>query len=82
MAQRVIPLGIDAAKQRSRSVELAADSLTSFRAAGEALFTADERAELLSVTLPEMLRRDLAYKGHLSDSVNMSSRLLAWIELG
>ena len=81
MAQRVIPLGIDAAKQRSRSVELAADSLTSFRAAGEALFTADERAELLSVTLPEMLRRDLAYKGHLSDSVNMSSRLLAWIEL-
>ena len=36
---------------------------------------------LLGSFFPEILQRDLAFKGHLSDGALISSRLLAWVEL-
>jgi len=80
-AQRVIPLGIDPAKQRNRGLENAIKSVVNLRPATESLFAQHERSELLSLILPEILRRDLVHRGQLSDSVTFSSRLLAWIEL-
>jgi hypothetical protein len=38
------------------------------------------RRELASTVIPDMLRRDLAHKGLLSESVTMDRRLLAWVE--
>jgi len=40
-----------------------------------------KREQLVGTVLPDMLRRELAYKGLLTDSVNLSWRLLTWIEL-
>ena len=38
------------------------------------------RTELVTTVIPDMLRRDLAHKGLLSDSVTVNRRLLAWVE--
>jgi superfamily II DNA or RNA helicase len=81
IAQRVVPLGIDSTKQRNRGLENAIKSLSNLRPATESLFTQKERSELLSLILPEILRRDLVHRGQMSDSVTFSSRLLAWVEL-
>jgi hypothetical protein len=47
----------------------------------EPVLTNATRIELASIVIPDMLRRDLAHKGLLSESVTISWRLLAWIEL-
>jgi len=80
IAQRVIPLGVDAARRRSRAVEIAIKSIDGLQPATETLFAQHERSELLAVILPEILRRDLAHKGRMFESVSFSARLLAWIE--
>ncbi|MGI8961542.1 MAG: helicase [Bryobacteraceae bacterium] len=79
--QRVVAVGLDEAKQRSRVIETSVKSISSLRPSNEGLLGDQQRKDLLSLVLPEILRRDLAHKGQLSDSVTMSSRLLAWIEL-
>ena len=80
IAQRIIPLGVDPARGRSRALEIASTTIDSLEPATEALFPQPERSEVLAVTLPEILRRDLAHKGQMSESVSFSARLLAWIE--
>jgi hypothetical protein len=79
--QRVICIGLDADGNRSKPLERIADSLATLAPGSSPLFTAERRAELVTVVLPEMLRRDLAYKGLLSDSVTLAWRLLAWVEV-
>jgi hypothetical protein len=79
--QRVIPIGIDDQGNRNKTIELLVDSLLSLLPASESLFTTAARSELVSKVLPDMLRRDLAHKGLLSESVTLAWRLLAWIEL-
>ena len=79
--QKVIPLGLGDQGQRSKSIELLVNSLGRLRPGAESMFSADKRTELVSTAIPEMLRRDLAHKGLLSDSVTLNWRLLAWIEV-
>ena len=79
--QKVIPLGLGDHGQRSKSIELLVNSLGRLRPGAESAFNADKRTELVSTVIPEMLRRDLAHKGMLSDSVTLNWRLLAWIEI-
>ena len=79
--QRIIPIGVDAQGKRSRAIELLAGSFENLSTASEPVMTPSSRIELVSTTIPDMLRRDLVHKGLLSESVTMSWRLLAWIEL-
>ena len=79
--QTVIPIGIDNEGKRSKPIELLATSLKNLQPASSSTFTALRRAELVSAAIPDMLRRDLAHKGMLSDSVTLNWRLLAWIEV-
>jgi hypothetical protein len=79
--QRVIPIGIDDQGKRNTIIELMVTSLDHLSPESAPLLTAVSRAELVSKVIPEMLRRDLAHKGLLSDSVTLAWRLLAWVEL-
>jgi hypothetical protein len=80
--QRVIAVGLDNEGNRSKPIEHLADVLRNVSSASSPVLTATKRAELVSTKLPEMLRRDLAHRGLLSDSVTLAWRLLAWVELG
>lgn len=79
--QRVTPIGLDHEGKRNKGFEEVADSLEELAPAAQSSLTHGKGQELVTVILPEMLRRDLAHKGQLSDSVTMAWRLLAWIEL-
>jgi superfamily II DNA or RNA helicase len=78
--QRVIPIGLDDQGKRSKAIELLVNSCNLLRAS-EPVLTSAIRAELVSTVLPDMLRRDLAHKGLLSESITLAWRLLAWIEI-
>ena len=77
-----IPVGLDRDGNRSKPIERLADFLGDLTTASSSVVTATERAELVSTKLPEMLRRDLAHRGLLSESVTLAWRLLGWVELG
>jgi hypothetical protein len=79
--QRIIPIGVDAQGKRSKTIELLAGSFGNLSPASESAIRPYTRTELVSTAIPDMLRRDLIHKGLLSQSVTMSWRLLAWIEL-
>lgn len=79
--QRVIPIGLDSQGKRSKTIELLVSQFGDLSPASKSAFTPSARAELVSTVVPEMLRRDLAHKGLLSDSVTLAWRLLAWIEI-
>jgi hypothetical protein len=72
---------VDAQGKRSKPIELLAASFANLSAASESQIAPATRTELVSATIPDMLRRDLIHKGLLTESVTMSKRLLAWIEL-
>lgn len=80
--QRVIPVGLDRDGNRCKPIERLADVLGHLSSATSSALTATQRAELVRTKLPEMLRRDLAHRGLLSESVTLAWRLLAWVELG
>ena len=79
--QRVIPIGLDDQGKRSKTIELLLPSLGNLLPASESVLTSAARTKLVSTVLPDMLRRDLAHKGLLSDSITLAWRLLAWVEL-
>jgi len=79
--QRVIAVGLDEHGNRSNPIEKLADSLRNLSTGSLSILSPAKRADLIGVTLPEMLRRDMAHKGLLTDSVTLSWRLLAWIEI-
>jgi Helicase conserved C-terminal domain len=78
--QRVIPIGLDGQGKRNKAIEVLLPSLGNLSPATECIFTTAARTELATTAIPDMLRRDLAHKGLLSDSVTMDRRLLAWVE--
>src|SRR5580658_10383716 len=67
--QRVIAVGLDEHGNRCNPIEKLAASLRNLSTGSLSVLCPAKRAELIGVTLPEMLRRDLAHKGLLSDSV-------------
>jgi hypothetical protein len=79
--QRIIPIGLDSQGKRNKAIESLTESFGKLSPASESVSTPTTRAQLVSTTIPDMLRRDLIHKGLLSESVTMSWRLLAWIEL-
>jgi hypothetical protein len=79
--QQIIPIGLDNQGKRNKGIELMLASLANLGPASESLITPATRKELATAIVPDMLRRDLAHKGMLSESVTMNWRLLAWVEL-
>jgi len=79
--QRVVPIGVDGSGQRRRDLEVNASSIRSLDTASLPSLQPEQRSTLLHTGLPEIVRRDLAFRGHLSESSSISSRLLAWIEI-
>jgi len=79
--QRIVPIGVDITGQRRRDLEINASTLRSFGIAVAPQLRPEQRNTLLSTELPEIVRRDLAFKGLLFESSSISSRLLAWIEI-
>jgi hypothetical protein len=79
--QRIVTLGVDEHGERSRDLERLDDSWHELQAARTSVFDAENRRRLVTTTLPEMLRRELSYKGVLTDDASFSSRLLAWVEV-
>jgi 3-methyladenine DNA glycosylase Tag len=65
----------------SKTIELLLTPLGNLLPASESVLTSAARRKLVSTVLPDMLRRDLAHKGLLSDSITLAWRLLAWIEI-
>jgi superfamily II DNA or RNA helicase len=80
--QRVVTLGVDADGARSRDVERLASSLKKIDFVPESSNSIQQRHDLVRQIFPEMIRRDLAHSGLLSETSSLSLRLLAWIELG
>jgi hypothetical protein len=80
--QRVVPIGVDGSGQRRRDLELIASAIRSFGTESLPSLQPEQRSTLLNTELPEIVRRDLAFRGLLSESSSISSRLLAWIEIG
>ena len=78
---KIAPIGLNYDGKRNNAVEQLANSLGDLFPGAVASFTQAQRQELVVSTLPDMLRRDLAHKGQLLDSVTMAWRLLAWIEV-
>jgi len=80
--RRIIPVAIDPSGQRRRDIEISAVVIRDLNASSIHSLQPQQRRALLHTELPEIVRRDLAFRGHLSESSSISSRLLAWIEFG
>jgi hypothetical protein len=80
--RRIVPIAVDGLGQRKRDVEISATPIRNLYAESVPLMQPEQRRALLRADLPEIVRRDLAFRGHLSESSTISSRLLAWIEFG
>jgi SNF2 family DNA or RNA helicase len=79
--QRIIPIGLDEHGKRNKPIEMNMDMVARLLPTSTSLFSSASRREFINTILPDMLRRDLEHKGLLSDSVTISWRLLAWIEV-
>jgi hypothetical protein len=80
--RRIIPIAVDSMGQRRHDVEIGTSAIRSLCTALVPSLQSEQRNALLHTDLPEIIRRDLAFRGHLSESSAISSRLLAWIEFG
>lgn len=80
--QRVVPLGVNEQGERCRVVEQLADTIREMHGSDMAVVDPGERRRIAKSVLPEMIRRELSYKGLLNDDASFSSKLLAWIEIG
>lgn len=78
---KVVFVGIDADGNRCKPLERMLDSLAALAPSSASLLTPEKRAEYATALLPEMLHRDLAHKGLLTDSATLAWRLLAWVEV-
>jgi len=80
--QRVATIGLNAQGERSRPLEQLDDALLRLEPGGDPLLDPTRRTDLVRNVVPEMIRRDLAHAGILTDGASFAARLLAWVELG
>lgn len=79
--QRIVTIAVDAKGERSRLIEKQLERFDGIQYGVACEFTASRRADLLKTVIPEMLHRELDYKGLLGESNSFTSRLLAWLEV-
>lgn len=79
--QRMVNIGLNAEGERYRPLERLEDYLHGLEPAQQFLFEPVRRAELVRTVVPEMIRRELAHAGVLTEDASFSARLLAWMEV-
>lgn len=79
--QRLVTVGLGTNGERSRIVERHADHVLELEPVNKTVFDVDDRAKMVRLTIPAMIRRDLSHAGLLSIDTSMSTRLLGWVEL-
>jgi superfamily II DNA/RNA helicase len=79
--QRIVTIGLNEQRERSRQIERLVDSLRELAPAHDGVFRSDERVELVRSIIPDMLRRELTHNGLLASADSLSCRLMAWVEL-
>ncbi len=78
--QRIVTIGVNAAGERVRALERLDDALLHLEPTDDLLLAPARRVELVRNVVPEMIRRDLAHAGILTDDSSFSARLLGWVE--
>jgi ERCC4-related helicase len=79
--QRVVPIGIDEAHERSRIIERMAPRLREMQPTQQLLTSDSQPRKAIADRIPEMLQRELSHKGWLPENASFSSKLLAWVEI-
>jgi SNF2 family DNA or RNA helicase len=79
--QRVLTIGLNPEGERSRPMERLADRLRELQPADRQVFAPARRTDLVRSAVPEMIRRELAHAGVLTEDASFSARLLAWVEV-
>jgi SNF2 family DNA or RNA helicase len=80
--QRIATIGLTPSGERSRHLERLDDSLLHLEPTDATCLAPARRFELVRTVVPDMLHRDLAHAGILTDGAAFSATLLAWIEVG
>ena len=81
VTQKIALIGLDHDGKRDSVVEQLTDSFETLSPSVASSFAHARRQEFVASILPDMLRRDLAYKGEMLDSATMAWRLLGWVEV-
>ena len=79
--QRILTIGLTPEGERSRPLERLADRIHDLQPSDQAVFDPSRRTELVLSAVPEMIRRELAHAGVLTEDTSFSARLLAWMEV-
>ena len=79
--QRILTIGLTPEGERSRPLERLVDQIHDLQPSDQAVFDTLRRAELVRSAVPEMIRRELAHAGVLTEDTSFSARLLAWVEV-
>ncbi len=79
--RRILTIGLTPEGERSRPLERLVDGIHDLQPSDQAVFDPSRRAELVRSAVPEMIRRELAHAGVLTEDTSFSARLLAWVEV-
>jgi superfamily II DNA or RNA helicase len=79
--RRILTIGLTPEGERSRPLEHLGDRIHDLQPSDQAVFHPLRRAELVRSAVPEMIRRELAHAGVLTEDTSFSARLLAWVEV-
>ena len=74
-------IGLTPEGERSRPLEHVIDRIRDVQPTDHAVFDRSRRVELVRSVVPEMIRRELAHAGVLTEDTSFSARLLAWMEV-
>src|SRR5207302_179385 len=78
--QAVVPLAVDATGHRVQTGDVLLNGLREVQPALAGAMDLSGRIELVSIVLPEMLRREAEHRGLLREDSSLALQLVAWIE--
>jgi hypothetical protein len=80
--QRIVTLGVNAQGERTRTLEELGEGLRNLEGGEKAALSSAGRLEMVRGVFPDMLRREMAHTGTMTNGATCAARLLAWVELG
>jgi superfamily II DNA or RNA helicase len=79
--RRILTICLTPEGERSRPLERLVDRIHDLQPSDRAVFDPSRRIELVRFAAPEMIRRELAHAGVLTEDTSFSAKLLAWVEV-
>lgn len=79
--QSVMPLAVDVQGNRIPTSDAMLAALRNFQPAMESMIDQSKRNEFVTSVLPEMLRREVEYRGLLREGCSLGMNMVAWAEL-